>query len=71
MARPARRAGGGAPRAALLLGVAGTVVVCHGAASGADVASGIALAAHAASPTVPPSPAMPPNSIPTDNEVCP
>ncbi|MCU7723662.1 phosphate acyltransferase PlsX [Actinoplanes sp. KI2] len=33
------------PRAALLLGVAGTVVVCHGAASGADVAAGIALAA--------------------------
>ena len=34
-----------APRAAALLGVAGTVVVCHGAADGADVASGIALAA--------------------------
>ena len=33
------------PRAAVLLGVAGTVVVCHGAARGADVASGIALAA--------------------------
>ena len=33
------------PRAAVLLGVAGTVVVCHGAATGADVASGIALAA--------------------------
>jgi glycerol-3-phosphate acyltransferase PlsX len=33
------------PRAAALLGVAGTVVVCHGAASGADVASGVALAA--------------------------
>lgn len=33
------------PRAALLLGVAGTVVVCHGAASGADLAAGIALAA--------------------------
>jgi phosphate acyltransferase len=39
-------AGGGAPRAAVLLGVAGTVVVCHGAAAGEDVASGIALAAH-------------------------
>jgi glycerol-3-phosphate acyltransferase PlsX len=39
-------AGGGAPRAAALLGVAGTVVVCHGAAGGEDVASGIALAAH-------------------------
>jgi glycerol-3-phosphate acyltransferase PlsX len=33
------------PRAAILLGVAGTVVVCHGAASGPDVAGGIALAA--------------------------
>ena len=33
------------PRAAILLGVAGTVVVCHGAANGADIASGIALAA--------------------------
>jgi glycerol-3-phosphate acyltransferase PlsX len=33
------------PRAAALLGVAGTVVVCHGAASAADLASGIALAA--------------------------
>jgi glycerol-3-phosphate acyltransferase PlsX len=33
------------PRAAALLGVVGTVVVCHGAADGADVASGIALAA--------------------------
>jgi glycerol-3-phosphate acyltransferase PlsX len=33
------------PRAAALLGVAGTVVVCHGAATGTDLASGIALAA--------------------------
>jgi len=33
------------PRAAVLLGVAGTVVVCHGAACGEDVATGIALAA--------------------------
>ena len=33
------------PRAAILLGVSGTVVVCHGAASGTDVAAGIALAA--------------------------
>ena len=32
-------------KAAALLGVAGTVVVCHGAAAGEDVASGIALAA--------------------------
>jgi glycerol-3-phosphate acyltransferase PlsX len=39
-------ASGGAPRAAALLGVAGTVVVCHGAARDDDVASGIALAAH-------------------------
>lgn len=35
----------GAPRAATLLGVRGTVVVCHGAARLDDVASGIALAA--------------------------
>ncbi len=35
-----------APRAAALLGVSGTVVICHGAATGEDVASGIALAAH-------------------------
>ncbi len=33
------------PRAAVLLGVSGTVVVCHGAASGPDIAAGIALAA--------------------------
>ncbi|MDY7086788.1 MAG: phosphate acyltransferase PlsX [Actinomycetota bacterium] len=33
------------PRAALLLGVDGTVVVCHGAASGPDLAAGIAFAA--------------------------
>ncbi|MEU7901916.1 phosphate acyltransferase PlsX [Actinoplanes sp. NPDC049118] len=33
------------PRAAILLGVGGTVVVCHGAATGDDVAAGIALAA--------------------------
>ena len=37
--------GGAVPRAAALLGVAGTVVVCHGAATGDDIASGIALAA--------------------------
>jgi glycerol-3-phosphate acyltransferase PlsX len=42
---PDGAAGGGTPRAALLLGVAGTVVVCHGAATGPDVATGIALAA--------------------------
>ncbi|HEX6501266.1 MAG TPA: phosphate acyltransferase PlsX [Micromonosporaceae bacterium] len=34
-----------APRAAALLGVAGTVVACHGAADASDIASGIALAA--------------------------
>ncbi len=44
---PASDAGGAdatVARAAALLGVAGTVVVCHGAANGADLASGIALA---------------------------
>ena len=30
----------------ILLGVSGTVVVCHGAATGTDLAAGIALAAH-------------------------
>ncbi|HEX6969163.1 MAG TPA: phosphate acyltransferase PlsX [Micromonosporaceae bacterium] len=35
----------GAPRAAALLGVGGTVVVCHGAARLEDIAAGIALAA--------------------------
>jgi glycerol-3-phosphate acyltransferase PlsX len=34
-----------APQAAALLGVPGTVVICHGKATGADIASGIALAA--------------------------
>jgi glycerol-3-phosphate acyltransferase PlsX len=34
------------PRAAILLGIAGTVVVCHGAADAHDLAAGIALAAH-------------------------
>ena len=33
------------PHAAVLLGVAGTVVVCHGAATGSDLAAGIAFAA--------------------------
>jgi phosphate acyltransferase len=33
------------PRAAVLLGVRGTVVVCHGAATGPEIASGIQLAA--------------------------
>jgi len=44
------------PRAAILLGVGGTVVVCHGAATGVDLAAGIALAAdlhrRAAVPTI-------------------
>ncbi|GAA3518608.1 phosphate acyltransferase [Actinocatenispora rupis] len=44
-----RLAGGrhaeGVPRAAALLGVGGPVVVCHGAAGGPDLASGIAFAA--------------------------
>lgn len=40
-----RLSAGEASRAAVLLGVRGTVVVCHGAAGGADIASGIALAA--------------------------
>jgi glycerol-3-phosphate acyltransferase PlsX len=35
----------GAPKAAALLGVSGTVVVCHGAAGAADVAAGVLLAA--------------------------
>jgi phosphate acyltransferase len=35
----------GVPRAAVLLGVRGLVVICHGNADGADLASGIALAA--------------------------
>jgi glycerol-3-phosphate acyltransferase PlsX len=35
----------GTPRAGALLGVPGTVVICHGTASGSDIASGIALAA--------------------------
>jgi glycerol-3-phosphate acyltransferase PlsX len=34
------------PRGAVLLGVSGIVVICHGAATGADLASGIALAAN-------------------------
>ncbi|MFY1700902.1 MULTISPECIES: phosphate acyltransferase PlsX [Micromonospora] len=38
-------ASGGAPRAAALLGVSGTVVVCHGSARADDIASGITLAA--------------------------
>ena len=42
---PAGAAGEVPPRAALLLGVGGTVVVCHGAATGPDLAAGIALAA--------------------------
>jgi glycerol-3-phosphate acyltransferase PlsX len=41
-----RESAGVVPHAAALLGVAGTVVVCHGAATGVDLASGIALAAN-------------------------
>ncbi|WP_239082121.1 phosphate acyltransferase PlsX [Actinoplanes teichomyceticus] len=41
----ARPPGADETRAALLLGVAGTVVVCHGAATGPDLAGGIAFAA--------------------------
>jgi phosphate acyltransferase len=33
------------PRAAILLGVAGTIVICHGAADAHDLAAGIAFAA--------------------------
>jgi glycerol-3-phosphate acyltransferase PlsX len=40
-----RRPRDAAPPAALLLGVGGTVVVCHGAADAEDLAAGIALAA--------------------------
>jgi phosphate acyltransferase len=36
---------GAPPRAAILLGVAGTIVVCHGAADAHDLAAGIAFAA--------------------------
>jgi glycerol-3-phosphate acyltransferase PlsX len=42
LAKGSRRGG---DSGAVLLGVAGAVVVCHGAATGEDVASGIALAA--------------------------
>ncbi len=62
--RAGRTSGGAAPdvatvddpsvaRAAALLGVTGTVVVCHGAADGADLASGIALAHQLAIRSVP------------------
>ncbi|SCF32590.1 phosphate:acyl-[acyl carrier protein] acyltransferase [Micromonospora viridifaciens] len=69
-------ASGGAPRAAALLGVAGTVVVCHGAARPDDVASGIALAAHlwrrGAADTVSALLAdLPQDSAPIDTEVAP
>jgi fatty acid/phospholipid biosynthesis enzyme len=48
------------PRAAALLGVAGAVVVCHGAAAAADLASGILLAARLAVEPTPPSTPVPP-----------
>jgi glycerol-3-phosphate acyltransferase PlsX len=48
------------PWAAALLGIAGTVVVCHGAATGPDIASGIVLAARlAGDPAVAPVPLVP------------
>ncbi|MGA8115251.1 MAG: phosphate acyltransferase PlsX [Actinocatenispora sp.] len=43
----------GTPHAAVLLGVLGPVVVCHGAASGPDLASGVALACRLAEERVP------------------
>jgi phosphate acyltransferase len=49
------------PRAAALLGVAGTVVVCHGAAEGTDVASGILLAVRLA--TEPSGTTAPPTHV--------
>jgi glycerol-3-phosphate acyltransferase PlsX len=45
---PAPVGADGVPRAAALLGVAAPVVVCHGAANGSDVASGIGFAARMA-----------------------
>jgi glycerol-3-phosphate acyltransferase PlsX len=44
-ATPTRHPPTSVPRAAALLGVVGTVIVCHGVASGADLASGLGLAA--------------------------
>jgi glycerol-3-phosphate acyltransferase PlsX len=41
------------PRAAALLGIGGIVVVCHGAATAADLASGLALAARLHRPARP------------------
>ncbi|ASW57499.1 hypothetical protein [Plantactinospora sp. KBS50] len=64
---------GAAPRAATLLGVGGTVVVCHGSAAGGDIASGIALAAtlrrRSAVPRVRALFPDPVRDIPTDTEV--
>ena len=59
-------------RAAILLGVSGTVVVCHGAASGADLAAGIALAAdlHRRGAVASIAAVLPKNAIP-HNEVSP
>ncbi|HEX2772587.1 MAG TPA: phosphate acyltransferase PlsX [Micromonosporaceae bacterium] len=66
-------AGSGTPRAATLLGVAGTVVVCHGAALADDLASGIALAAHlhrrAAAAAISALLADQPGALPSDIEV--
>jgi glycerol-3-phosphate acyltransferase PlsX len=44
-AAPAGTRVGQLPRAAALLGIAGTVVVCHGACTATDLASGVSLAA--------------------------
>jgi glycerol-3-phosphate acyltransferase PlsX len=67
------------PRAAALVGVLGLVVVCHGAASGADVADGIALAARlhridamaALAGAVAPAAPEPPSQAPAAAEVSP
>lgn len=58
-------------RAAALLGVPGTVVICHGRATGADVASGIALAArlHRAGVTADVARAVPPAAAASLHEV--
>jgi phosphate acyltransferase len=66
-------AGSGTPRAATLVGVAGMVVVCHGAALADDVASGIALAAHlhrrAAAAAIAALLAEQPGALPSEIEV--
>ncbi|MEV6347288.1 phosphate acyltransferase PlsX [Actinoplanes sp. NPDC051851] len=60
-------------RAAVLLGVRGTVVVCHGAATGTDLAGGIGLAAdlhrRGAVPAIAAMPVIHVNDMLTHNEV--